>query len=68
MVNCECQLPRKHDDESADCGDTKGGKKPTEKPNQTRGKQERNCERQQNQKNNHFIFPFSFDVFIIPLE
>lgn len=58
--NHECQFPREHDNESANGGDTKGGKKPAEKPDKTRSGKERNCKRQKNQKNKHFIFPFHF--------
>lgn len=66
LDRCYHLIAREHDNKSADCGNTEGGKKSAEKSDKTRGKQERNSERQQNQKNNHFIFSFSFDVFIIP--
>ena len=59
--NHERQLPREHDSESADCSDTESEKKPTEKPNQTRGNQKRNCEIHKHRQNKHFfIFPFRF--------
>ena len=57
--NHERQLPREHDSESADCSDTESEKKPTEKPNQTRGNQKRNCEIHKHRQNKHFLFSLS---------